>query len=229
MNILVVAATTSEIRPFLEQIPMTGKISEQLTRFQHKKITVDALITGVGVIATAYFLGKQLALKRYDMVINAGIAGTFSRSIALGTVVNVTEDCMPEFGAEDGPKFISIFDLGLSDPDALPYTHGKLIVPELTDQNPVNLPAIDKLPRVRGITSSVIRGSADSILKITQLAPADIETMEGAAFFYVCLSEKVPCLQLRAISNYVEERNKANWDLNLALKNLNKVLYHIID
>ena len=44
--------------------------------------------------------------------------------------------------------------------------------------------------------------------------------MEGAAFFYVCLCENIPFLQIRAISNYVEQRNEKNWNIPLAIKNL---------
>jgi futalosine hydrolase len=45
--------------------------------------------------------------------------------------------------------------------------------------------------------------------------------MEGAAFFYACEEANVDGLQVRAISNYVEKRNKENWNLALAVKNLN--------
>lgn len=31
---------------------------------------------------------------------------------------------------------------------------------------------------------------------------------------------EVPCLQLRAISNYVEKRNRDAWEIELALSNL---------
>jgi futalosine hydrolase len=49
-----------------------------------------------------------------------------------------------------------------------------------------------------------------------------IESMEGAAFFYACRQLNVPCLQIRAVSNYVEKRNRDNWHIGLAIKNLNK-------
>jgi futalosine hydrolase len=48
--------------------------------------------------------------------------------------------------------------------------------------------------------------------------------MEGAAFIYASLSEGIPFIQIRAVSNYIEERDKTTWDLEKALKNLNKVL-----
>jgi futalosine hydrolase len=52
--------------------------------------------------------------------------------------------------------------------------------------------------------------------------------MEGAAFHYVCLTEKVPFLQLRAVSNYVGERNKKNWNIKLAIENLNKATIEVL-
>jgi futalosine hydrolase len=48
-----------------------------------------------------------------------------------------------------------------------------------------------------------------------------IESMEGAAFFYACRQAGVPCMQIRAVSNYVEKRNRDNWQIGLAVKNLN--------
>ncbi|HNY04052.1 MAG TPA: hypothetical protein PKG48_15770, partial [Bacteroidales bacterium] len=87
---------------------------------------------------------------------------------------------------------------------------------------------IDRLPGVAAITSNTIRGNADSIHRIRKLAPAGIEGMEGAAFFYACLLTGTPCLQIRSVSNFVEERDKSKWNLDLALKNLNRTLHDFI-
>jgi futalosine hydrolase len=218
-----------EIRPFLEGLPLIDKQNEYLSRYQLKNSIIDILITGVGMVPTAYFLGKQLAGQRYDLVINAGIAGTFSRELQLGTVVNVVEDCVPELGAEDGDQFLSIFELGLADPDSSPYVHGKLVNDIFGKDLGINLEIIRNLPKVTGITSNTIRGNAESIIRIRKIAKVDLESMEGAAFFYACLSAGVPCLQIRAISNLVEERNKTHWKLPLALKNLNKLLMECVN
>ena len=56
-----------------------------------------------------------------------------------------------------------------------------------------------------------------------------IETMEGAAFFMTCQRFNVECIQLRSISNYVEKRNKSNWDIPKAIKNLNIELKNILN
>ena len=52
--------------------------------------------------------------------------------------------------------------------------------------------------------------------------------MEGAALHYVCLSEKIPFLQLRSVSNYVGERDKSKWALREAIMNLNIELQRLI-
>ncbi|HRR11988.1 MAG TPA: hypothetical protein P5139_08260, partial [Tenuifilum sp.] len=47
-----------------------------------------------------------------------------------------------------------------------------------------------------------------------------IETMESAAVFYVCLKLGKPFFCLRAVSNYVEPRNRQNWKIDIAVQNL---------
>ncbi len=229
MRVLVVSATAFEIRPFLEKLHLAGKKSDQLSCYQYKQVSIDVLIPGVGMVATAYYLGKQFAIQPYDLAINAGIAGTFNRDLALGSVVNVVEDCIPELGAENGENFLSMFELGLADPDQPPYRGGKLVIEPITDQGMYGIEIITKLPRVKGITSNTVRGNLRSIARIRQLADADLESMEGAAFFYACLTAAIPCLQIRAISNLVEERDKSSWKLDLALKNLNRLLRDLLN
>ena len=97
MKILIVAATQQEILA--------------CKNHSFKNNSVDFLITGVGMIATAYALGKHLQNNSYDLLINAGIAGCFDKSIKIGAVFQITEDCFSELGAEDGNNFISIDEL----------------------------------------------------------------------------------------------------------------------
>ena len=52
--------------------------------------------------------------------------------------------------------------------------------------------------------------------------------MEGAALHYVCLMEKVPFLQIRAISNMTGDRDKSRWKLREALKSLHGELVVMI-
>jgi futalosine hydrolase len=53
--------------------------------------------------------------------------------------------------------------------------------------------------------------------------------MEGAAFFQTCLTEGVAFAQIRAVSNFVEARNRDNWKMEEAIKNLNEVLVELFE
>jgi futalosine hydrolase len=228
MRILLVSATAFEIRPLLGRISFIEKRSDQWSVYRFKSVEIDLLVPGIGMVQTAFALGRQFSEHRYDLAINAGIAGTFNDSLAIGSVVNVTEDCVAELGAEDGDRFLSVFDLGLADPDVQPYRGGKLVNISLDREIILNLNGIGSLPGASAITSNTVRGNTASIARIRQIAPADIESMEGAAFFHACLMENLPFLQIRAISNLVEQRDKSRWNLELSLKNLNRVLWDLV-
>ncbi len=202
MKILVIAATESEIAPLLT-----------LADPGH----VDFLITGAGMVATAFHTGKKLSTAPpYDLIINAGIAGAFDRSIALGTVVNVVEDTFSELGAEDGADWLTIDQLGL----------GQSLYP-------ANYPREDEmitcLPQCRGITVNTVHGNTESIALLqTRYPDIQVESMEGAAVFYAAQQTRTPVIQIRAISNYVEARNKVSWDIPLAVRELNAWLARFI-
>jgi futalosine hydrolase len=53
--------------------------------------------------------------------------------------------------------------------------------------------------------------------------------MEGAAIAMVCEKENIPYLQVRSISNYVTKRNTNEWNIPLAIKNLNASIIKIIN
>lgn len=205
MKLLIVSATEAEIAPFLED--NSGKAQG-----------ADVLITGVGIAATVYQLTKTLQRNSYDLAINAGIAGSFSRDLPTGEVVQVVSDGFADLGAEDGEEFLDIFQLGLAKAGAFPFQNGMLH----------NDFRVKGLPETRGITVNTVHGEETHIGKTLSRFPAGTESMEGAGFFYVCMSEGLRCLQLRAISNYVEKRNRENWNIPLAVKNLNEALTRLV-
>lgn len=217
---LFVAATEFEILPLQNHLLANGETIAPNVFSIHGRI-VALLVTGVGQAHTAYALGRVFATGTYDLVINAGVAGAFSPDFRLGEVVQVVTERFADLGVEerDG-HFTDMWELGLIGHNQPPYQLGWLENPA-----PIDLPNISN---VRGLTVNTVHGEAKSIAKIRQKYPADIETMEGAALFFACLTSGVPFAQLRAVSNHVEPRNRDNWQLGLAIENLNKVLISLI-
>ncbi|RZJ82217.1 MAG: futalosine hydrolase [Flavobacterium sp.] len=196
MKLLLVAATQAEINGVFDYFNLPDEPFVQTDSF-------DVLITGVGMVATAFTMGK-IDSSNYNLVINLGIAGSFDRNIPLGTLVNIEQDIFAELGAEDHDKFIPINELGFGE---ISYT---------------STFEFANLPIVKAITVNKVHGDQASIDRIVKLFNPQTESMEGAAVFYACTQMNIPCLQIRAISNYVEPRNRANWEIGLAVKNLNK-------
>ncbi len=204
MKILIVSATQFEIQPFLE--------------LAANYPNCDTVITGVGMVATAFELGRVLHESKYDLLINIGIAGCFDRNLKIGEVVQVISESFVELGAEDDQQFIPIEQLG--------YGKSKFTSSLLQGQN-MQLPFV---AQGHGITVNKVHGNADSIAKIKQLSPNScIESMEGAAVFFAADKMDIPVIELRGISNYVEKRNRATWNIPLAIMNSNKALIETLD
>ena len=217
MKLLIVSATPFEIAPLKEWLAESFE-STTPDLYTKGKLSIQLLITGVGMMHTTYALTKYLATSKPDLAINAGIAGAFKRQLKLGEVVNVITERLSDVGIEEANgHFTGIHELGLIDPDQAPFQKGLLLNPQQEHAS--------FLPCVHGLSVNTVHGFNANILKIKQQHPdVEIESMEGAAFFYTCLMEKVPFLQIRAISNYVESRNRENWRIELAIDQLGNVL-----
>ncbi|MBL4678863.1 MAG: futalosine hydrolase [Mucilaginibacter sp.] len=218
MRVLFVAATEFEVSSLKSEVK--SRKSKENNDRQDCQLPTDncqlptdncqLLVTGVGMVATAYALGRELATNQYDLAINLGIAGSFDRSIALSEVVEITDDTIAELGAEDDEKFLPIAEMGFGK-SAFGATKP---LEELIDL---------RLRKCSAVTVNTVHGNEASIQKLQQRLKIQIESMEGAAFFYACSEAKIPCIQIRSVSNYVEKRNRHAWQIGPAIKSLNEV------
>lgn len=151
-----------------------------------KQPAVDVLITGIGEVATTYAITQALARKKYELLLQVGIAGSFSRIMPLGSAVVVGADCFGDLGVFEGKAFRSVFDLGLTLPNEKPFNQGAL-------QNPHKRLLKDTgLPVVKGVTVNEITTNKKTRDYFAGKLEAVVESMEGAAFHYVALKEKYP-------------------------------------
>ena len=216
MNILIVSATQFEVNPLLDflGIAVAGIGMHNANRdFDDKEIKI--LITGIGMVNTAFMMGRHLA-EPFDLVINAGVCGAFDKNLELGELVNVAEDILSELGTENGDEFMTYDQLNL------PGAH--IYLGLYKD----SFLMVDLLKKVKGITVNTVHGNNVSIEKVKKLYNPDVESMEGAAFFAACSGVKENYIQIRAISNYVEKRDREKWQMPLAIQNLNDFLITFI-
>lgn len=205
MQILLLAATEQEISPFTDA--HTG---------------MDVLISGVGLPSAMYHLQKRMQQIDYDLIIQAGIAGSFNRRLVPGQTLWVKQDAFGDLGTEEKEIFSPVFDSGLADKNEFPFTNGWLL-------NESEVTKKIQLNAAKAVTVNKVTDSRLQEQQIIRHFDPDIESMEGAALHYVCLQENIPFLQLRTISNYVGERDKTKWKMKEAIMNLNTELIKLIN
>jgi futalosine hydrolase len=182
------------------------------------------LIAGVGSISTAWALKQWISVNgKPDISINAGIAGSYKDELIIGDVVLPVTDCFADAGIEDNGNFLTLAEAGLISANEFPFRGGKLY-----SDNKYTDKIKSILKPVSAITVNTVTGSESSRGKLVKKFNPDIETMEGATFFYICSRENIPFLALRSISNRVEARNKNNWNIDLALNNLSEKLIEVM-
>jgi len=217
MKIIIVSATRNEISPLLEKLDSVKDLAGRLIQGEYNNHKITIIITGIGMVETTYWCTKTID-SYYNLAINAGICGSLNKNLEIGTVVNVYEDCFSELGAEDGDMFLNLEEMGLKGVQTVQGSKFN-----------VNNNVIEKLPKVNGVTVNTVHGNEESIKKVIEKFHPIVESMEGAAFIFVCKKENIPHIQIRAVSNFVEKRNKENWNIPLAIKNLNNKLIEVLD
>ena len=211
MRLLICAATRFEIEATLTF----------LLNHLELKNKVDVLITGVGLTAATYQLTKRILQDRPRFILQAGICGSLDNYLGPGRIVVVEKESIGDLGVMEKGSFSSVFNLGFTELNEDPWTNGKLC-------NNISVLQKTGLTIADGVTINEITTNHERIKLYKEQLKANIETMEGAALHYVCLSEKIPFLQLRCVSNYVGERDKNKWALREAIANLNIELQRIL-
>ncbi len=200
MTLLIVAATENEVAPLKSKYP-----------------SASILITGVGISNTIYHLLKHLHTKSYDLIIQIGIAGRYNEDVEIGEVVAINEDCFADFGVLEDSNFHSIFDMGLMEKNQTPFNDGVL---ENKDVHKYS----EGLKIVKGATVNMLTDDITAIKRIINKFSPVVETMEGAAFHYICNQEGLSYLQIRGVSNDVGIRDKSKWKIDEAIQSSNDFL-----
>ena len=202
----IVAATHLELAPILNNdLPAN----------------IKTCVTGIGSVATTYNLLLFIQNEKPDFLIQAGIAGCFDNTVSLSSFFTIEKDCFADLGVMENNEWIDMFDIGLIDSDSRPYENSWLI-------NNTQTTLFKNENRVTGITVNEITTAASRNNSWLNKYEATLESLEGAAFHYVCLMQGIPFLQVRTVSNYVGERDKTKWETEKAILHLNKKLHDVI-
>jgi futalosine hydrolase len=216
MRVIVTAATTGEWMPCFSKI-------DKLYTESSKRLKIYFHQSGVGMLATTFSLTKLLIEEKPDLIIQIGLAGCFDTSVSLGKIFLIDKEIVGDIGVEENGKWKDIFNMKLEKSNYPPYEKKMLLNPHIEKLN------LLKMKTVTGITVNEITTRKERIKQIVKKYYPITESMEGAALHYVCRSLNVPFLQMRAVCNYIGERDKTKWLIKESLHNLNKSLMNYFD
>jgi len=211
MKILLAAATEMETGP-LQQLYLNYRDT------YYAGLGISFLTTGIGMLATAVRLSAAVQNSDFDLIIQAGIAGTFDNNLALCGVYRISEDTVADMGVEEDHVWKDVFDMQLVKGNEKPFRNGKLYAPVLAASY------LEGIPPATAISVNEISTRLERIKQLRKKYNPALESMEGAALHFIGAEYNIPFIQLRAVSNYIGERDKANWKIKEAITNLNETL-----
>ena len=186
--------------------------------------------SGVGKVNTAATLALAITTLKPKSVIQFGIGGAFIGAfLAIGHVVIATDEVHLDSGVR--------LKNGWQDMQALGFP---LIRGETNFYNkiPTDRKLTDEIQQLTGAipcifgTSETITGDFEEA-KILQERfdsfDVSIESMEGAAAAQICMALGIPFVELRGVSNIVGERNKAAWNIPVAITKVNEAIKKILE
>ena len=199
--LLIVVATDNEMQPLKQFISESGQL--------------EVLITGMGPAIAAASLSHYLALYGSSLhgVINIGVGGAYVGSgLNLLDICLAQQDVFGDFGICMDDEILG-FEPGVS-----PMSNPLLFNNELVANSKNILHVNDiEFKAVNFVTVNCCSGTKKRGDYLREKFAAGCENMEGAAVAMVCNTFNVPCVELRCISNMVEDRNTEDWMLEDAI------------
>ena len=216
MRVIITAATHGEWMPSFQ------KINPKYVS-NNKKFSVGFHESGIGMLASSVSLMKMFTQETPTLIIQVGIAGCFDKKIPLGKVFVVKDDFAGDIGVMENKVWKDLFDMKLDKPNDAPYEKKSLPNPWLNQFN------VMQLPTKKAVTVNTISTDKSRIQLFSGRYKAVLESMEGASLHYIGRDLTIPFIQLRAVSNYVGERDKSKWKMQEAIYNLNETLLAYLD
>lgn len=179
----------------------------------HASPRVVLCVSGIGKANAARAATLLIARTRPSLLVNFGVGGAYEDSrLSIGDVVIADREHYGDEGVRIGHQLISMEGLGLP---LLETEQGRFF-----NSFPLHVPkALARHARVGGfVTVSSCTGTGADGRRMEQRWNALCENMEGAALAHVALAQGIPLIELRSISNIIEDRSGNRLDRSHLLR-----------
>jgi futalosine hydrolase len=177
------------------------------------------VVTGIGAVNTAHALASYLAThSKPALVIQAGIAGAFvPAGIPVGSVVLADTEIYGDMGVLTTAGWQPMELIGI------PLVAARDGQPARFNYFPLDASLVARAAEIGGaqiartgafLTLSIVTGVQALGDELYERFGALCESMEGAAAAHVCALHDVQFLEVRGISNLVEDRDRGKWRIH---------------
>jgi futalosine hydrolase len=178
-------------------------------------------VTGIGKVNTASAVTALLDRFEPELLINTGCAGAYRGcGLAAGDLAVATVEVMGDEGVLAPDGWHSLELIGIPAVERKEETY--------FNRFPLTRWALDKaafvaetagLPLRQGtfVTVSTVSGTLERGDELARRFGGICENMEGGAAAQVALLYGVDCMEMRGVSNIVEDRDLSRWDIPLAV------------
>ncbi|HET9831115.1 MAG TPA: futalosine hydrolase, partial [Vicinamibacterales bacterium] len=201
-----------------------------------RSASVDVVVAGIGAVNTAHALTKYFTTRsRPPLVIQTGIAGAYvNANVPVGSVLLADTEIYGDAGVLTLDGWRPMEEIGI------PLVEATSSHPARFNYFPLDAAlvaraasAADGLISRTGkfLTLSQVTGVRAVGDALYERFGTLCESMEGAAAAQVCAMHDVPFLEIRGVSNLVEDRDRAKWRIpeaaDAAQRAVLKILEHL--
>lgn len=179
-------------------------------------------VTGIGKVNTAAAVTSLLERFEPELLINTGCAGAYRGSgLAVGDLAMATAELLGDEGVltPDGWHSLELIGIPAAERNGERYFNSFPLTRWATEKaSYLAETAGFTLRRGTFITVSTASGTAERGDDLFRRFGGICENMEGGAAAQVALLHGVDCLEVRGVSNLVEDRDLSRWDIPLAVE-----------
>lgn len=194
----------------------------------------NLVVTGIGVVNTAHALAQYLARNpKPSLVIQTGIAGAFvPAKVDVGAVLLADTEIYGDTGVLTPDGWRPMEEIGI------PLVAATASQPARFNYFPLDPTLVARAEHAAGsriartgkfLTLSQVTGVRTIGDELFARFGTLCESMEGAAAAHVCALHGVPFLEVRGVSNLVENRDRSKWRIKEAADAAQNVVLSLIE
>ncbi len=194
---------------------------------------VVLIAAGIGKVNAAHAATRLIHEFSPAIIINIGIGGAYpSSGLNIGDVAIAEKEIYGDEGVllKDGFHGIDLIGIPLLQIGRKKYFNEFVLDRHLAGKAVSAASCITHHTSRKGcfLTVSTCTGTKKRALELEHCFGAICENMEGAAIAHICTLYGVPMIEMRGISNIVEDRDSSTWKIKLAAENCQKAALECI-